>query len=287
LGSPASKFLYRLALFRYIELNWETQAHVLITLTTDFGYQDHFVGVMKGVIFSINPYAQVIDLTHGIPPQNIMAAALLLQYAVPYFPPDTIHVVVVDPGVGSSRQPLLIEFMENYFVGPDNGVLTLALEGKSPTRVTRLSNTAYQRQPIGTTFDGRDVFAPAAAHLSLGIAAHRLGEPTDSWIRLHWPKIARTETAIKGEILHIDAFGNLFTNIQAADLKELAGNKLKVVLGGISIHGLSPSYAAVGQGDYVALINSWGVLEIAVYKGSAQKLSNAIIGATVQVQVDS
>jgi S-adenosylmethionine hydrolase len=259
---------------------------VLITLTTDFGYQDHFVGVMKGVILGINPHAQVVDLTHGIPPQNIMAAALLLQYSVPYFPPGTIHAVVVDPEVGSSRQPLLIEFRGNYFLGPDNGVLTLALEGKSPTRVIRLSNTSYQRQPIVATFHGRDIFAPAAAHLSLGVAAHCFGEPTDSWVRLHWPKVVKTDTAITGEILHIDTFGNLFTNIQAAHLKELAGNKFKVLLGGVSIHGLAPNYAAAGQGNYVALINSWGVLEIAVYKGSAQKQSGAGIGATVQVQVD-
>ena len=260
---------------------------MLITLTTDFGYQDHFVGVMKGVILSINPHAQIVDLTHGIPRQNIMAAALLLQCAAPYFPPGTIHAVVVDPEVGSSRHPLLIEFEGSYFLGPDNGVLTLALEAKRPTRVIRLSNTRYQLQPTSATFHGRDIFAPAAGHLSLGIAVHAFGEPTDKWVQLRWPKIIKAGAAIMGEILHIDTFGNLFTNIRADDLKEVPPDKLKIKLGNVSIHGLVQNYATAGRADCIALINSWGVLEIAVYKESAQKRAGARIGDKVEVAADS
>jgi S-adenosylmethionine hydrolase len=259
---------------------------MLITLTTDFGTSDPFVGIMKGVIFRINPHAQVTDLSHGIPPQDIMPAALLLRHAIGYFPSGTVHVVVVDPGVGSSRNPLLIDFEGNYLIGPDNGVLSLALEGKRPTRIIRLSNTTYQLQPTSATFHGRDIFAPAAAHLSLGIAPEALGEPTDSFVRLSCRKPVRTEQAIIGEISYIDAFGNLFTNIHADHLPQRPRDKLKIMFGAVSIQGLAHNYAAVAQGDYVALINSWELLEIAVCKDSAQKRSGAMIGDKVEVTWD-
>jgi S-adenosyl-L-methionine hydrolase (adenosine-forming) len=259
---------------------------MLITLTTDFGYQDPFVGIMKGVILGINPQAQVVDLSHGIPPQDILAGALLIQHAVPYFPRGTIHMVVVDPGVGGSRSPLLIECEGNYLLGPDNGVLSLAVEGKTPARVIRLSNTAYQLQPTSATFHGRDVFASTAAHLSLGIAREILGESTHRWVRLPWSNAAKTEHAITGKIVYIDAFGNLFTNIRADDLDQLPRDKLKVILNHVSIHRLAQNYAAVAQGDYVALINSWGLLEVAVYKDNAQKRSGAMIGDKVEVAWD-
>jgi len=142
---------------------------MLITLTTDFGHRDPFVGIMKGVIAGINPKAQVIDLTHGIPPQDVMAAALALRHSVAYFPRDSIHVVVVDPGVGGSRRPLLIESAGNYFIGPDNGVLSLATAAAESLQVFELSNPDYRLEPTSATFHGRDIFAPAAAHLSLGV----------------------------------------------------------------------------------------------------------------------
>src|SRR5215467_14046965 len=137
---------------------------MLITLTTDFGSADPFVGIMKGVIAGIHADAQVVDISHGVPPQDLVAGALILRHSVPYFPCGTIHVVVVDPGVGSERRPLLIQCDGNYFVGPDNGVLSLALEGRNPTRIIHLSNPVYHLQPTSTTFHGRDIFAPAAAY---------------------------------------------------------------------------------------------------------------------------
>jgi S-adenosyl-L-methionine hydrolase (adenosine-forming) len=256
---------------------------MLITLTTDFGHTDPFVGIMKGVIYGINPQARIVDLSHGIPAQNIMAAALVLRQGAQYFPRRTIHVAVVDPGVGSARLPLLVEFEESYFIGPDNGVLSLVMEAKKPTRIVHLSNPAYQLEPTSATFHGRDIFAPTAAYLSRGIAPETLGETVQDFTRLTWPTVIKTGTTISGEIVYIDGFGNLFTSIGADDLKELSGHKLRITLRDLSIDGLATNYAAVEQDKHVALINSWGLLEIAIYKGNAQKHSGAIIGDKIQV----
>ena len=256
---------------------------MLITLTTDFGYTDPFVGIMKGVICGIDPQARIVDLSHGIPAQDIMAAALVLRQSAQYFPRGTIHVVVVDPGVGSARRPLLVELEGSYFIGPDNGVLSLVMEAKRPARIVHLSNPSYQLRPTSATFHGRDIFAPTAAYLSRGIAPEAFGETTDDFAKLIWPAVLKTETTIRGEIVYIDGFGNLFTNIGADVLKELPRHDPRITLRNLSILGLSANYAAAEQNKYVALINSWGLLEIAIYKGSAQKRSGGIIGDKVQV----
>src|SRR5262249_52128236 len=147
----------------------------VIALTTDFGYEDPFVGIMKGVILGINPDARIVDVTHGIAPQEVRGGALALNYAAQYFPPETIHVAVVDPGVGTDRRPILIEGEDAFFIGPDNGVLSLAAEQKKPRRVVELANERYRLNPVSATFHGRDVFAPAAAHLSLGTPVESFG----------------------------------------------------------------------------------------------------------------
>lgn len=256
---------------------------MLITLTTDFGYTDPFVGIMKGVIFSINPQAQIVDLNHGIPAHDVMAAALVLRYAAPYFPRGTIHVVVVDPGVGSARRPLLIESEGSYFIGPDNGVLSLVMEGKEAPRVFHLSNPRYQLQPSSSTFHGRDIFAPTSAYLSLSMAAEQFGEIIDQFVRLFLPIVLETEKSLTGEVVYIDGFGNLSTNIEAADLTKRLGEPLRITLRNLSIFGPAANYAAVKPGEYVALINSWGLLEIAVSQGSARQRSGAVVGDKVQV----
>src|SRR5215208_586879 len=150
---------------------------MLITLSTDFGYIDPFVGIMKGVIYSTNPQAKIVDLTHGIAPQSVLAGALMLRHSVNYFPPGTIHVAVVDPEVGSTRKPLLIESNGSFFIGPDNGIWSLALAERDVARVIHLSNRNYHLKPTSATFHGRDIFAPVAAHLSLGTTAEAFGEP--------------------------------------------------------------------------------------------------------------
>jgi len=256
---------------------------MLITLMTDFGYQDAFVGVMKGVIAGINPKAQEVDLTHGIPAQDVMAAALILRHAVGYFPRGTIHVAVVDPDVGSARKPLLIEADGNYFIGPDNGIFSLTMEGKTPSRIVHLSNPAYHLQPTSRTFHGRDIFAPVAAHLSLGVPPAEFGESQNSFVRLALPKTVRRDREIDGEILYIDGYGNLFTNVSEHDLTGLPSSGLAIALGPVRVKGLAPSYASAGAGDFIAVINSWGLLEISVYKESAQRLSGAKIGDRVRI----
>jgi S-adenosylmethionine hydrolase len=256
---------------------------MIITLTTDFGYQDSFVGIMKGVIAGINPQARVIDITHGIPPQDILAGALTLRHSVKYFPPGTIHVAVVDPGVGSARRPLLIRSEGNYFLGPDNGVLSLAVENIPSTYIMHLSNPTYHLHPTSTTFHGRDIFAPAAAHLSLGIPVSAFGEPWDTIVRLTIPEVVRKERSIEGEIIYIDNFGNLFTNFGEHDLSGQPLENLDIGIGSVRVRGLSRSYAGVQEGDLVAVLNSWGLLEIAVYKDNVQKRIGAKIGTKVEI----
>jgi len=256
---------------------------MLITLTTDFGYRDPFVGIMKGVIAGINPNARVIDLSHDIPPQDIMTGALMLRHSVPYFPRGTIHVAVIDPGVGSARLPLLIECDGNYFVGPDNGVLSLVLEGQQPQRIIHLSNSTYHLPPVSATFHGRDIFAPVVAYLSLGVAAVAFGELVETFVRLDLPEVSRTARGLVGEILYVDRFGNLFTNICARDLRGLATEKLAISMGNVAIRGLASTYASVAAGEFVALINSWGLLEIALYKGSAEQRATAKVGDKVTI----
>ncbi len=239
----------------------------MITLTTDFGSQDPFVGIMKGVIARINPRAVVVDLTHGIPPQNIFAAAMVLSHAVEYFPRQTIHVAVIDPGVGSTRRALLVQIDDTYFVGPDNGVFSLACEKRRPTRIIQLSNSAYYLSPTSHTFHGRDIFAPVAAYLSLGIAPEAFGETVHDYIRIGRPEVLRKNGSLTGEIVSIDGFGNVFTNIRERDLTQLDRENLSIVVGELTIRGLASHYSAAGEGRPVALINSWGVLEIALNKG--------------------
>ncbi len=256
---------------------------MLITLTTDFGYKDSFVGIMKGVILRIHPEAQIIDLTHGIPPHDITAAALNLKYAIPYFSPGTIHVVVVDPGVGSARRPILIQSGGNYLIGPDNGVLSLAVGGDTSTVITHLSDRRYHLNPASTTFHGRDIFAPAAAHLARGTPPEEFGERLEGFARLRSPAVIRAQSAIEGEIVYIDAFGNLFTNIAEAELGHNQKETLVVCLDRFVIQGIAHSYSARASGDYVAVINSWGLLEIGLSGGSAQQHSGAKAGDKVKI----
>lgn len=258
---------------------------MLITLLTDFGYQDSFVGIMKGVILRINPQARIVDLTHGVPPQDIMSAALTLRHSIAYFPEGTIHVAVVDPGVGSERRPLLIQSENGYLIGPDNGVLSLALQEREPICAVELSSPAYRLQPTSATFHGRDIFAAAAAYLSVGIPVPAFGEKVNQLIRLSVPAARKLDHSIEGEIVYIDTFGNLLTNIEEGDLAGLPRDQLTISLGAISIPGLAANYSAARQGNYVALINSWGVLEIAAYQDNAQKRTGAKIGDKIQVSV--
>ena len=258
----------------------------LITLTTDFGLEDAYVGVMKGVILGINPAATIVDLCHAIPPQDVQAAAFLLHTAWPYFPPATIHVVVVDPGVGSQRRAIAVDVGAATFVAPDNGVLSyvLAEAAEKNTLAVHLTNRRYWLSKISATFHGRDIFAPVAAHLSLGVPLADLGEPLPigELVTLSLPRPARQSNGVwVGHVVHVDHFGNLVTDLEA----EAIGDAQAVVIevGGRRIVGLRRTYAEGSPGEPMALIGSSGRLEIAVPGGQAARGLKVQIGDQVRL----
>jgi S-adenosylmethionine hydrolase len=256
----------------------------IITLTTDFGQADGYVGAMKGVILSICPQATLVDLAHDIPPQDVRQAAHVLRTATPYYPSGTIHLVVVDPGVGSARRPLAIQTAKATFIGPDNGVFTPvllqdALYGKGPL-VIHLNQPQYWLATVSRTFHGRDLFAPVAAHLANGVPLAEMGTPITDAVVLNMPKPARQpDGRITGEVLYVDRFGNLITNIPAAWLSPETGWVFEIR--GRRIAGLSPTYAAAPVGALMALIGSEETLEIARREGSAAKALAASAGEPV------
>jgi S-adenosylmethionine hydrolase len=257
----------------------------IITLLTDFGTRDAFVGIMKGVILGIAPEVHLVDLSHEVPPQEVLTGALILRSAAPFFPPGSIHVAVVDPGVGSHRRAIVVETRGALFVGPDNGLLSLAVPPEKSVRIIHLTNSQYFLPNLSSTFHGRDVFAPVAAHLSRGVSPEILGPTTPSMERLSLPVVERTETQLVGSVIAVDHFGNLITNITEADLLPFSRETLWVSIGPRQIQGVATTYAAVSPGATVTLINSWGMLEIAVRNGSAAQQLRASPGTAVYVRI--
>jgi hypothetical protein len=258
----------------------------IITLITDFGWQDEYVGLMKGVILGIDPAARIIDLTHAIDPQDVAQAAFTVESSWRYFPDKTIHAVIVDPGVGTERAMLCLEFQRQVFLAPDNGVLSLLLDTEPRGNLRRLDNSDYWGAAVSRTFHGRDVLAPVAAHLSLGAETSALGPAIDPAraVRIDDLK-ARLQTSgeVCGRIIHIDRFGNLITNINAEALMS-RGSSWVVAFGSDRIRGVSGTYADVEPGAVLALIGSRGYLEIAVSSRSARDFFNARKGDAVRVQ---
>ena len=254
----------------------------IITLTTDFGYRDPFVGIMKGVVSSINPAATIVDLTHGVAPQDVTGGALALAAAVDFFPAGAIHVAVVDPGVGGNRRPILLETDRACYVGPDNGLMSLAAHRQRLIRTIHLSNPEYHLRPTSTTFHGRDIFAPVAAHVSAGVPLEKLGRAVEVFEALTIPvPEMQGEDRIAGEVIYIDGFGNLTTNIRREDLEPFSADGVSVRIGDTVIRGLSANYASAGPGNYLALINSRGLLEISRCNGNAQAGLGARVGTPV------
>ncbi|MFC2172227.1 S-adenosyl-l-methionine hydroxide adenosyltransferase family protein, partial [Acidobacteriota bacterium] len=218
-------------------------ARKIITLTTDYGLKDSYVAQMKGVICSINPDAHVIDISHEVAGHDLLEAAFLIGSAFQYFPKRTIHVVIVDPGVGTKRKPLLVSTEGYYLIGPDNGVFSFVYLADRVTQVFELTATHYFRTEISQTFHGRDIFAPCAAWLSKGQNAVDFGEPLQNYTKLSIPKPSLAGKAVKGLVLHIDRFGNLITNIALKDLyalmKKAGAQRIKAVIQGKEIPGLA------------------------------------------------
>lgn len=254
----------------------------VVALLTDFGLSDHYVGVMKGVVLGICPTATIVDITHDIPPQDILTGALELAAAYSYFPPETIFVAVVDPGVGSSRLPIAAAAAGRYFVGPDNGVLSLVFGRERPQRIVRLSEPRYALPAISRTFEGRDRFAPAAGWLASGTPLENLGPGLAAWTRVSLPKPNVLPGSIDGEVIRVDRFGNLVTNIGLAEIERLKGD-VRIEIAGAILTRLVGTYADADEGALCALIGSTGLLEVAVRGGSAVNWLAASPGTPVRV----
>ena len=259
----------------------------LITLLTDFGERDYFVASMKGVILNINPQAHIVDLSHQVTAHDVADAAYLLKSCYRYFPDGTIHVAVVDPGVGSQRRPLLVSSSRYFFVGPDNGLFTHVCQEESGVEVRQIENRQYRLDSDGATFDGRDLFAPAAAWLTKGQPIGSFGRLVPNYERLSIPEPAWDKHVMAGQIVYIDRFGNLISNLTVSHLKEVCGltkrSEPYIRIGSLTIDGMVRSYAEGDSDQPQALINSNGYLEIFVKEGRAVDRLNVARGTRLEL----
>lgn len=259
----------------------------VVTLLTDFGDRDYFVASMKGVILNINPQARVVDLSHTVRPQDIEDAAYLLKSCYRYFPDGTIHVAVVDPGVGTSRRPLLVTTSRYFFLAPDNGVLSYVFQDELSVEVRAVQNKQYRLDSEGATFDGRDLFAPAAAWLTRGQAPGSYGPLIRDAVKLPIPEPAWLNAALTGQIVYVDRFGNLISNLTPLHLKEVQGATKRAAvtirIAGTAIEGLVGSYEEGTPNAPGALINSNGQVEIFIKRGSAAEVLKVGRGERIQL----
>jgi hypothetical protein len=253
----------------------------ILTLTTDFGLSDHYVGVMKGVILGICPDAQIVDISHQVNPYSIAAGAFLIAQAYSAFPRETVHVVVVDPGVGSDRRPILMEAAGQLFVAPDNGVLAMVFAREKHV-VREISNAQYFRNPVSQTFHGRDIFAPVAAHVAAGVSAASMGGTIADYVRPSFEKPRQTgERTWGGEILHVDRFGNVVTNFHGDDFPAFE----ELTIGEAKAARPVRSYAEANAGELVAIVGSSGYLEVSLKQESAAMKIGCRTGGACQIRV--
>ena len=259
----------------------------VITLTTDFGTRDNYVSVMKGVILGINPSVCLVDITHEIAPRQIREAAFLLLSAYRWFPSGTVHLVVVDPGVGGKRNPIIVETERYLFVGPDNGVFSLIYEREQEFQVFKISNPQFFLPKVSNTFHGRDIFAPAAAYLSKGTPPSQLGEQINRYVRFPFTGPEIKEDILEGEIIHIDRFGNLVTNISEETLKGFVGRdkeEFQIIIKDKILNRICHTYSDVPQGELLVVIGSSGFLDVSANCASAAEMLSAKPGETVRVK---
>jgi len=261
----------------------------VVTLLTDFGDRDYFVASMKGVILNVNPQARIVDLSHQVTPHQVEEAAYLLKSSYRYFPDGTVHVAVVDPGVGSARQPLLVTTSRYYFLAPDNGLLTYIYQEELSVEVRQIDNKQYRLDSEGATFDGRDLFAPAAAWLTKGQPPGSFGRLIRDYVKLPIHEPSWEGKALVGRIAYVDHFGNLISNITPLHLKEVQGVTKKsdaevtIRVGGAVIQGLVTAYAQGSALAPHALINSNGQVEVFIKEGSAAELLKCHRGERIEV----
>ena len=263
----------------------------VITLMTDFGDRDAYVAIMKGVILTINPRATIVDITHQIDPQNIRQAAYLISDSYQYFPKDTVHILIVDPGVGSSRTIIALRLHGHIFLAPDNGLLSLLLTDKQIDSTFRVDNDDFFLEPVSNTFHGRDIFAPVGAQISLGTPLDKLGPPIDrsALIKLELPQTQFTKDGVlEGAVIDIDRFGNLVTNLDWDTIKwhysKVKNDQFHFVIGNHRIEGLSRTYDDVAEDIPLALIGSRGFLEISINQGNAAMVFDATVDTPVFIK---
>ena len=262
----------------------------IITLTTDFGLNDHFVGTMRGVILGIVPNAQIVDICHSVQPFDILDGALTIAQAYHYYPAHTVHLVVVDPGVGSARRPILASSEEHNFIAPDNGVLSLMYARESRLSVRHISADHYFLQPLSNTFHGRDIFAPAAAYLAKGVDHEKFGEEITDFVRFNAPKPKAADArTLRGVVLKVDRFGNLITNIIPEDVPWLFQSQppaFKIVVGKQEVTSMKMNYAEGVPNEVFGILGSMGYLEIAANRAAAVQLTGAGKGSEVNVVLE-
>jgi S-adenosylmethionine hydrolase len=258
---------------------------LLLTLTTDFGEGSPYVAAMKGVILSINPAVRIVDLTHAIPPQDIRRGAIVLDEVTPLFPPGALHIAVVDPGVGTSRQIVYAEIAGQRYIGPNNGLFSRLAARRQPTKIRAITEERLFRRPVAPTFHGRDIMAPVAAQLTLGVDPDTLGPPLDALATIDWPGARKVANRIEGEVVAVDSFGNLITNISR---EMLAGVPTDETVGVFcdehETRGIFKAYAEQPPMTLIALVGSNDCLEIAIVDDSAAIMLGAAVGAPVKVE---
>ena len=259
----------------------------IIALLSDFGTQDHYAGTMKGVVLGICPDAILVDISHDIPPHDVLAGALQLAASYKYFPQGTIFLVVVDPGVGSSRRGIAAEAGGYRFVGPDNGVLTAVFREEPPRKIVELTERRYARPTVSRTFEGRDRFAPAAAWLAKGIQLPALGRPAGPLHQLHLPTASCTEGVLTGTVVMVDRFGNLISNIDRRTFESFArAQPVRILADGRPVARLVSTYSEMPAGEVCALFGSSDHLELAVYSGDAGRLGGLQRGSQIEIRHD-
>jgi S-adenosylmethionine hydrolase len=258
----------------------------IITLTTDFGTNDHFVGALKGVILDITPDAQIVDISHAVQAFDVLDGALAISQAYSYFPNGTVHMVVVDPGVGTARRPILASSDGYHFVAPDNGVLSMVYAKEERMHVRHITSDHYFRMPVSNTFHARDIFAPVSAYLAKQVDSHKFGDEIEDYVKFAAPRPKKTgEGSIRGVVLKIDRFGNLITNVTPADVPALfeASAKFKIKVGSREITEIRKAYAEGAPNEVFGIIGSMGYLEIVANRAAAAQITGAGKGSEVSI----
>jgi len=262
----------------------------IITLTTDFGLNDHFVGTMKGVILNVVPEAEIVDISHAVQPFDVLDGALTIAQSYSYFPTATVHVVVVDPGVGTARRPIIASSEQHHFVAPDNGVLSLIYAREERMHVRHVTSQHYFQQPVSNTFHGRDIFAPVAAYLAKRVDSEKFGEIVDDYVRFNAPRPKPVDArTMRGVVLKVDRFGNLITNITPQDVPMLFQQNppaFKIVVGKREIGEIKSAYSEGEPGEIFAILGSMGYVEISTNRGSAAQAIGVGKGTEVSIVIE-